>query len=242
MQVNGRSVFTLIPKNTVSRKHILYLHGGAYVQGLLIWHWKLMARLMKHCHCCITVPDYPLAPAHTYADSFEMVQSLYQQLLLSTPSTDLVLMGDSSGGGFALALAQSLEREKISQPGQLILLSPWLDITLTNPDIEALEAADPFLDRASLQIAGKLYAGTTPAEHFLLSPINGPLQGLGKIAVFTGSKDILVADARKLRAMAMEQGVDLLYFEYPEMVHAWMFLSLPESKQAIRQITRLIQS
>jgi monoterpene epsilon-lactone hydrolase len=242
LQVNGRSVYTLIPKNTISRKHILYLHGGAYVQGLLFWHWRFIGRLMRHCHCTITVPDYPLAPARTYVDSFEMVQSLYRRLIVSTASSDFIFMGDSSGGGFALALAQSLEREKNAQPGQLILLSPWLDITLTNPDIEPLEAVDPFLDRGSLQTAGKLYAGYTPTDHFLLSPVNGSLDGLGKITVFTSSKDLLVADARRLRAMAIDQGIDLLYYEYPEMVHAWMFLSLPESKQAVRQIIGLIKS
>lgn len=197
---------------------------------------------MRDCHCTITVPDYPLAPDHTYEASFELVQAVYEDLLLSTSSADIVFMGDSSGGGFALALAQSLERQNIPRPGQLILLSPWLDITLTNPDIKPLEAADPFLDRESLQIAGKLYAGLTPTEHFLLSPVNGSLRGLGRIALFTGSKDLLVADARKLRTIAVEQGADLLYYEYPDMVHAWMFLALPESKQAIGEITHLLRS
>lgn len=217
------------------------MHGGAYVQGFVIWHWKFINQLMRALHCTITVPDYPLAPDHTYEASFEMVQSLYQHLLLTAPAANFVFMGDSSGGGFVLALAQSLERAKIPQPGLLILLSPWLDLTLTNPAIKHIEAEDPFLDRESLQTAGRLYAGYTPAEHHLLSPINGSLQGLGKIAVFTGSKDLLVADARKLYAMANEQGVDLLYYEYPDMVHAWMFLPLPESKQAFQQITGLIR-
>lgn len=239
-ELNGQAVYTLIPKHLKSNKHILYLHGGAYVQGMVIWHWKFIGELMRRCNCTITIPDYPLAPGCTYEVSFEMVQKVYQELLSDTPSNAFIFMGDSSGGGFALALGQLLERNSLPQPGQLILLSPWLDLTLTNPAINSIEAEDPFLDRESLRTAGRLYAGCTPVEHFLLSPINGSLKGLGRISLFTGSKDLLVADARKLQAMAMDQGIELLYFEYPDMVHAWMFMPLPESKEAMKQITELI--
>jgi acetyl esterase/lipase len=125
----------------------------------------------------------------------------------------MILMGDSSGGGFALALAQNLRVENIKLR-QLILLSPWLDITLTNPLIKYLDPEDPFLEAESLKQAGTLYSKGINADHYLLSPINGSLKGLGKISVFIGSKDLLVADARRLRDRAQMEGIDLNYFEY----------------------------
>lgn len=186
------------------------------------------------------MPDYPLAPEHTHRESFEMVTTLYKQLLSTVSADNLILMGDSSGGGFALALAQKLRDEQLIQPSQIVLLSPWLDITLTNPEITNIAGNDPFLEVEILRKAGNLYAGDVDAEHHLLSPINGPLEGLGRISLFIGSKEILIADARKLKAAAEAKGIKINYWVYEDMVHAWMFLNLPESKRARQQIIDLI--
>jgi acetyl esterase/lipase len=240
-QIQDRNVFTLKPKNKNRiGKHILYLHGGAYVQHFNRFHWEFLAELVKRTNCIITAPDYPLAPAYTYQESFAMVSELYKQLLATEKPDDLILLGDSAGGGFALALAQKIRNEKIAQPAQVILLSPWLDITLTNPDIKDIDPNDPFLGKESLQQAGKLYAGSTDPNYYLLSPINGPLDGLGKVSVFAGTNEILVADTRKLISLAKSKGVRLTYYEYENMVHAWMFLNFPESKRARQQIIDLI--
>jgi epsilon-lactone hydrolase len=240
-QLQDRNVFTLTPKKGLTNSlHILYLHGGAYIQSFNRFHWKLMTILVENTGCTITAPDYPLAPAHSYRDSFRMVSTLYKQMTGATDPRDLIIMGDSSGGGFALGLAQKIRDENVPQPKQIILLCPWLDIALENPDIAGLEQGDPFLERQSLQLAGKLYAGGTTVNHHLLSPINGSLNDLGKISIFIGSKEILVADARKLRELASVKDVDIDYYEYKDMVHGWMFLDFPESKEVRQRIINLI--
>ncbi len=240
-QVNGRNVFTLTPKNKPnSRTHILYLHGGAYIQSFNWFHWRFLAELVNETGCSIMAPDYPLAPAYTHKESFAMVMEVYRNLSKTTGVGEFILMGDSSGGGFALALAQQLQNEVLVQPTRIILLSPWLDITLTNPEINLLEGGDVFLEKQSLQQAGSLYAGGTDPADYHLSPINGPLDGLGKISLFIGSKEILVADARKLKALAEAVGIDFDYFEYENMLHAWMLLDFPESTAAKKQIIDLL--
>ena len=240
-QINDRNVFTLKPKNkNDTGKYILYLHGGAYVQRFNRFHWEFLAELVKRTHCTIVAPDYPLAPVYTYKESFGMVTELYKQLLEVKKPDDLIILGDSAGGGFALALAQKLRNENVDQPAKIILLSPWLDITLSNPDIKDIDSNDPFLGKESLQQAGRLYAGDTNRDHYLLSPINGSLEGLGRIYVFAGSNEILVADTRKLNSLAMSKGIHLHYYEYANMVHAWMFLNFPESKKAKQQIVDLV--
>jgi epsilon-lactone hydrolase len=241
-QVAGHNAFILTPKNTPNTgKHILYLHGGAYIQSFSSFHWRFLAELVDRTGCTITAPDYPLAPSHNFENAFKMVSVLYENILAKVAPEDFILMGDSSGGGFALALAQKMKNENILQPNRIILLSPWLDLTLANPEIVALEPHDPFLEKKSLQQAGILYArGAEPSLH-LLSPINGSLNGLGKISLFSGSKEILVADSRKLNYLAGSIGCEISYYEYEDMVHGWMFLSFPESKAARKQIIELIQ-
>jgi acetyl esterase/lipase len=241
-QHNGGNVFTLTPKKSLPCRHILYLHGGAYVQNFTRQHWKFLSILVDYSNCTITAPDYPLAPKHTYLESFNMVMPLYKEIILQTAPSDVVLMGDSAGGGFALALAQKMLEEDVPQPGKIILLSPWLDITLENPEIKSIDPTDPFLGVRGLRKAASAYAGNTDPCNFMLSPVNGPLEQLGKISIFIGSKDIFVADTRKLNRLMEAKGIMLNYREYKDMVHVWMLLNFRESKQAREEIIKLICS
>ena len=95
--LHGHRVFTLQPKpeKESSHIHILYLHGGAYVQSFALPHWNFMRQLVQHTGCTITAPDYPLAPDHTYRESFGMMEALYKQLMAGIKPENLVLMGDS---------------------------------------------------------------------------------------------------------------------------------------------------
>lgn len=241
-QLGGQQVFTLHPKKHKSSRHILYLHGGAYVQSFTSHHWSFMAELVNATNCTISAPDYPLAPAFTFEDSFRMILALYKELLENVAKEGLVIMGDSSGGGLALAFCQLLANEQLPQPGQLILLSPWLDISLTNPEIQQIAMEDPFMGLEGLLQAGRLYAGNAPLDHYLLSPIYGSFKGLENIAVFVGSREILVADARKLKTMMAGEISQFIYVEYPGMVHDWMLINLPESRQARQQIISIIET
>lgn len=240
--VNNRNVFTLSPRaEKDSGIHLLYFHGGAYVQNFTLFHWEFLTELVKETGCTIIAPDYPLAPGHTYKEAFSMGEILYKQLSSVKDPREFILIGDSSGGGFALALAQKMRNEQMVLPGRIILLSPWLDITLTNPDITTTGGGHPFLGIAGLRKVGALYAGDTDPADYLLSPVNGSLEGLGKIALFIGTNDFLLADARKLRSLAGSIDIDIDYYEYEGMFHAWMFLNFPEANKAKRQIINLIQ-
>jgi acetyl esterase/lipase len=239
-EVNGRSVFRLTPRAGMSKKHILYVHGGAYVQNFVKQHWKFLFMLVKSTQCTITAPDYPLAPNHTYIDAFKMLIPLYQEAIAEAGPENTIVMGDSAGGGLALALCQQLKIDMIPQPRRIVLLSPWLDVALKNPEIDLIDPCDPFLSVPGLRKAGLAYARGADIGNFMLSPINGPLEGLGDISVFIGTKDILAADARKLCVLAEKKGVFIDYREYKDMVHVWMLLYFRESRQAQEEIKQLI--
>ena len=171
-----------------------------------------------------------------------MLVALYKDILKTIDAENLIFMGDSAGGGLALALAQKLKEENLPQPKQLILLSPWLDLAMDNPGIKLIDPLDPFLGIEGLKKAGKAYAGDTPLTHPLLSPIFGSMEGLGRISLFMGSKDILAADARKLVSTCLSNGIAIHYREYQDMFHVWMFMNFPESKRAVVEIIQLMRN
>ncbi len=240
--IGDRTVFRMEPLEGPGGKKILYLHGGAYVNSFILPHWQFLVKLVNSANCTAIVPDYPLAPEHKFPAAFEMVLAVYQQLIQQTLADQVILMGDSAGGGLCLALAQKLRDEGIPQPEQLILLSPWLDITMTNPEIQNIERQDPFLSLQGLIESGIAYAGEADPAGPMLSPIYGTFNGLPKISLLIGTLDFLVADARKLQSILASQDIAVNYCEYEDMIHDWMLLDIPEAEDALRQIIGLIDS
>jgi acetyl esterase/lipase len=240
-QVNCRNVYKFSPKENKSEKCVLYLHGGAYINNIFAGHWDFIAQLVRSNSCTVVIPDYPLAPASTYLDAFAMLNEIYKMLLTETDSENIIFMGDSAGGGFALAFSESLGVAGMSQPSQIILISPWLDVSMSNPEIEVIQKKDPILSARTLILAGKAWAGNTDTKSYLVSPVYGNLKGLPKISIFIGTDDVLYPDCKKLKIMLDQQNIPLNYFEYPKMFHVWvLFTFLKEAKIAGKQINELI--
>ena len=238
--VNGHLVWTIAPRGNRSGKHVVYMHGGAYVNSFSPQHWTLMSKLVQALNCTVTAPNYPHAPEFCVNDVFEFMLPLYHELAAEAGASNITLMGDSSGGGISLALAQRLREDGQPQPGHVILLSPWLDATLSHPDIPEVDKVDPFLGVEGLKYGGKVYARDVDPRSYLVSPVYGSLKDLAPITLFIGTRDILWPDCRKLRDRAAAEGVALDYREYEGMVHDWMLGPLPEAKQAIREIVEKI--
>ena len=236
-EVNGHLVWTIAPKQNPGRKQIVYLHGGAYVNSFASQHWSFMSKLVDGLHCTVIAPNYPHAPEYHVHDVFEFLLPLYQELAGVVGAENVTLMGDSSGGGISLALAQRLREDGLPQPGHVIMLSPWLDATLSNPEIALVDRIDPFLGVEGLQYAGAAYARNVDPKSYLVSPVYGTLKNLAPVTVFIGTRDIFLPDCRKLRDRAALENVKLNYREYDDMVQDWMLGPLPVAKQVLREIT-----
>lgn len=142
----------------------------------------------------------------------------------------VTLAGDSAGGGLALAVAQTLRDRGIGAPS-LLLIAPWLDATMTDPRIDPAATRDPVLSVPRLVRAGELYAGALPTSDPRVSPVNGSMAGLGPMTVLVGTRDLLVWDARRLHAAAVEAGVPIDYHEADGLIHVWPILPLPEARR-----------
>ncbi|WP_158609340.1 alpha/beta hydrolase fold domain-containing protein [Micromonospora musae] len=242
-EFEGWPVHTVRPATGDARGHVLYLHGGGYVSPLQPAHWDLIARLAARTGRAFVVPDFPLAPGHTHHDVFPTLRRLYDQLSDGTDPDTFAVMGDSTGATMGLALVQSLPPGQ-RRPRDLVLMSPWLDATLTNPEIRALEPHDPISSTENLSRFARWWAGRADVATPLLSPINGPLENLGRVAIFAGTNDILTPDARRLAQLAAEAtGTEMTLHEYPDMIHAFMLLRPgAETDAVLAEITRRLDA
>ena len=241
LRQEGRRVWTLAPRGSANGRVVLYLHGGAYVRNINFFHWLLIGQLVRRTGVAVVVPDYPLAPTASHRAAHAFVQRTYAHLLKQRAPEHIVVMGDSAGGGLALGLAQDLRDQGLPLPARLILIAPWLDVTVSDPAIEDLAPLDHMLDVASIRRAGLAYAAGDDPRHPSVSPLFGALHGLPRITLFVGTHDLLLADARALVRRMEAEGLPIDLHEYPGMFHVWVAVTwLPEAKQALERIAGVI--
>lgn len=239
--VGMSKVWTITPKTDPKPLVIFYLHGGAYISSISKPHWKMLEEMAAKTGSVIVVPDYPLAPKHTYLEAYDLVEKVYEQLVAKYNTSRIIIMGDSAGGGLSLGFVEKRRNENKTLPEQIILLSPWLDVTMTNPEIKEVDKKDEMLNIEGLILCGKAYAGDTDTTNYMISPIYGDLDKLPKVSLFTGTNDVLNPDARKFRDLMRSRSQDINYFEYKEMFHVWVAATfLKESQLAIDQIVELL--
>jgi acetyl esterase/lipase len=220
----SRKIFIIKPKTEqLSKKVILYFHGGAYVAEATTLHWDFLEKLANDTKSTIVMPDYPLTPKYTYKDVFNMVEPLYKEIISKVDVKNLVMMGDSAGGGITLALAEKISQNNIQLPSKTILISPWLDVTLTNEKIKEVQKNDKDLNKEKLLIAGISYARDEEGmKSYLVNPINGPLSKLKNVIIYTGTYDILNLDTHLLQEKAKKEGIDIQIKEYEQAPHIWI--------------------
>lgn len=223
-QFMNRNIFIITPKNEPkSNKKILYFHGGSYMAEASKAHWDFIEKLIKDLGVTVILPDYPLSPKYTYKDVFSMVIPLYKEIIEKVDANDLIVMGDSAGGGLSLAMEEKLNEEgNIKMPSKTILISPWLDVRLENPKIEEYQKNDTVLNKETLKLAGLAYSTPEGINNYLVNPIDGNLSKLENVTIFIGTFDILNPDVHLLQEKAKEQGVEIEVKEYQQAKHIWL--------------------
>lgn len=237
----GRNIFRIEPKTNKTDKVILFLHGGGYIFNISKFHWHMASRFVRDNSCTVLMLDYPLAPENSYVEAYNYVEDFYKDLVSTVNPRNIILFGDSAGGSLALAFAQKIKQAGVlPQPAQIILFSPWLDMALDDPETAELEQSDRILSVNKLKMAGLAFARGGNLTHYLLSPINGPVQGLGRINLFISTHELFYAQAKKFKAKCEEQGVAIDFYVYPNMLHAWLAIDSPEAEEAHKQIKTII--
>lgn len=240
--VDGRTVWWFAPAGAATPGCVFFLHGGAYVNGFHPFHWELIADLVESTGLRVCAPDYPLAPAATVDDVLAWAVDRYREV--AEEDGPLVVMGDSAGGGLAMAVTMQARDLGLRMPDRLVLLCPWLDVSMSGADAAVLDGIDPFLSREGLLACARAYAGDRDLVDPALSPLFGDLSGLPPTDLYAATLDQLWSDSRRLRWNAATEypDWDLRYVEGPGMVHDWIVLSpLPEARQARRDVAERLR-
>lgn len=235
-EFHGHPLFELSAQGCKPDMDILFLHGGGYIFEMTRFHWHFLADLAGRVDARFIIPIYPLAPENSWQDVFDMIIPLYRRTVTVNADRRTVLMGDSAGGGLAAAIALEAANLHLPQVDQLLLLSPWLDLSVSNRSIAAVEALDPWLGVEGAREAGRLYAAGHDLKDYRLSPIYGDLSNLPPTRIFAGTHDILGPDSISFTEIADACGCDIELTIGPDMFHVWMLFSTPEGIEARQKI------
>lgn len=237
--VDGWPVARLVPRRGATGAHLVYLHGGGYVQPLSVFHWWLLERLVGG-GVSVSVPHYGLAPEHHADEAHAFLDELWRR---ETARHDRVfLAGDSAGGGLALAQAQRHRDAGLPTAGALLLFAPWVDVTMADPASAELGSRDTLLGVEGLREAGRLWAGDADPRDPSVSPLYGDLSGLPPVYTYQGDHDVLLPDVKTLTRRIQDSGgrAELRIARGGFHVHVAATWT-PESRRALAHAQRVLR-
>lgn len=224
--------------NNSKDKIIIYMHGGSYLEEAVSFQLKFAMKVAKKSDATLIVPIYPLAPKNTYKETYKLMNDLYDKILKLNKK--VVFLGDSAGGGFCLSFSMHLRENRKKQPDDILLLSPWLDLTLDNPSIVELEKFDSVCAIKGNKYAGKLWAGDLDIKNYLVSPIYGKFSDLSKITIATGEFDIMKPDCVKLSQKLDKEKINHNYIEYRGQCHDFGIYPTKEGTLLVDDFVKII--
>ena len=243
VQVGPRTLYRIGTDRSDRERHLLYLHGGAYISGAPTHYRHFTWRMADTFPACVWALEYRLAPEHPFPAALDDAMAAYTWLWHNTPEGgQLFVMGDSAGGGLTLGLLMRLRDEGKPLPLAAVALSPWTDLALTGASLASNAASDPMLNAHHLSVLADYYlAGTDPRSPYA-SPLYGDAGELPPVLIQVGGDEILrdyaVRMAEKLQSHNPESRLEV----WPRMPHVWQLFVpfLPEAGKAIAQIGKFI--
>ncbi len=222
---------------------LLYLHGGGYMAGSIRSHRALVAEAGRRARARTLALEYRLAPEHPYPAAVQDALAGYCYLLSTDiDPRDIVVGGDSAGGGLTLALLLSLRDAHLPLPGRAWCISPWVDLAMTGPSFVTKAAVDPIIQKGYLSELATAYLGVTSARDPLVSPLYADLRGLPPIFIQVGSAETLLDDSVRLAGALGEADVAVQLEIYPDMIHVWplFFGSVAAGRRALAAAGRFM--
>lgn len=240
---NGWPVYDVEPSTRVAHRTrpqavVIYVHGGGWVNEIAPQHWTLIARIARQTNQRVIVPIYPLLPFGAAREVRDGVIDLIRPELDS--GNQVRIAGDSAGGQIALSVALQLRDEGVQLPATT-LLSPALDLTWKNPQIDTVQPSDPWLGRPGGRRLAQEWRGDDEIEDPVVSPLFGDMSGLGPLTILTGTRDVLNPDANLLRVKAREAGVSVTWHEREGQLHVYALLPTKAGDQGASTVVESLR-
>ncbi len=233
----------LIPAGANPEKIIMYVHGGGYVSGSCSDHRGFVSKFARFTGVANLIFEYRLAPEHKFPAALNDSVKVYNWLLSSGyKAENIVIAGESAGGGLCLATLLALKENKIQMPAAAVAISPWTDLTCSGDSYKTKNSFSP-APINSWFVFSKHYCGNTPATNPLISPLFGNLTELPPLFINSGVNDELFDDGEKFAAKAKNAGVDVTFRAGTGMVHCYPLLApmFPEATFAMNEIVEFVQ-
>nr|3K6K_A Chain A, Esterase/lipase [uncultured bacterium]3K6K_B Chain B, Esterase/lipase [uncultured bacterium]3K6K_C Chain C, Esterase/lipase [uncultured bacterium]3K6K_D Chain D, Esterase/lipase [uncultured bacterium] len=202
--------------------HILYFHGGGYISGSPSTHLVLTTQLAKQSSATLWSLDYRLAPENPFPAAVDDCVAAYRALLKTAGSADrIIIAGDSAGGGLTTASMLKAKEDGLPMPAGLVMLSPFVDLTLSRWSNSNLADRDFLAEPDTLGEMSELYVGGEDRKNPLISPVYADLSGLPEMLIHVGSEEALLSDSTTLAERAGAAGVSVELKIWPDMPHVF---------------------
>lgn len=262
LERNGMKMCLTTPRDEVRTGIIFYLHGGGYTCGGLDYSKGFASVLSAELGIRVLSHEYRLAPEFPYPAAVDDSVEAYKYILESGYSGEnIILVGESAGGGLCYALCLRLKELGLPMPAGIVAISPWCDLTLSGASYESNEEKDPTLSKKRLAYFANCYVGNekakkskkrarkksipdTAGEKFRrpeISPVFADLSGFPPSLIFAGSDEILLSDSEKLTARLIECGSDAKLVVKDKMWHAYLLYGLKSQKSDFSQINTFLR-
>jgi len=243
-EIAGRPAAWIVADGAREDLTLLYLHGGGYCIGSLKTHRGLATDLSRAGAVRVLLLDYRLGPEHPFPAAVDDAVAAYRTLLDSgLAARQIAVGGDSAGGGLTAATLLAGRDAGLPPPAAGVLLSPWLDLTLSGESMDGKASLDPLVQRAPLQRMADAYLAGADPRTPLASPLFADLAGLPPLLVHVGSAETLLDDATRFTTRARAADVDVTLDVWDDMIHVWHAFGfiLPEARAANQAIGAFLQ-
>lgn len=229
------------PVENAGDKMMIYVHGGCFVIGSVHSHGALVSHLAETLGLPVLFVEYSLAPEKPYPHGVNDLFSVYQYVRQNYPEREIIMMGDSAGAALITAVLVNIKESGISFPERLVMISPWLDLSCSNPSITANADLDPVLTKEKIQQYASLYRAGRDIES--INPISRLVEKFPATLILVGTDEILLDDSKALYEKISNSNSKTTLSLYQGQHHVWILddIHLQASEKALREIQAFIR-
>ena len=232
-----------ISAGSAARSAILYFHGGGYIAGNPFTHRVITGRLARQARVRVFAPDYRLAPETRYPGALQDAEAAFTHLLKrGYRPGDIVVGGDSAGGGLALALLARLCAAG-QAPAGVFVFSPWTDLALTGDSLERNRERDSILLPSRITEMRDYYSGGADPFDPGMSPLYADFPGCPPVLIQVSDSEILADDAFRMAEALKGNGADVEVQTWSDAPHVWQVLDgwVPEAREALEKTAAFVR-